>query len=886
MGHVTEKPIRLVEKVALVAGAFSLFFVAVMLCLSAAMPPPDWGWSVTTPFSPLLSANLVRVTSGIMAGFGLILGLVARRPLYFAFFIPALLVATLPYKNLSLETALLRNPIAFDREWTRQREEPSEADVAGVNGDVARRSKLLEEPDTAWRRIGSMQLLDLVVGVQALKARKSQWSNGDYQAASDVLSVPTILIPDIAPATQRVLAAQNALAAKKETHGEWIEDCTRTRSRLTDAPCGGRYAPPNTDAETAELTSAVADEATLKAKVEAAKSEEATRIEAARSTLSRVSGLAKTFEVAGGAASNWFWTIFISASTLALIVVLGVVDYRLAIWGLGTAISLTGGIAALFFGGAAPVVPPAWGFTAILPILMSVAILSVAATSGAIIGRLLEENLPLLWKITKIRRGRVLGDSGLKWMPLMACIVAGSFLAAWLVNKAYGYAYNIPVATAQVDGCGTQQKRLVFELLPPARDLETDIDYSVSCQFEGALKAARDANSASAQQSVNAVGSAGEMALAAVNRVIPTSLPCDADGHNIPSDGGTCVSDAFNYPECKWYQLVCKAKRIPHRVAERSYANARADAIGWVSNKVQAIKAKIAAEAPIAQAQVDALAVEAFENVSVEVRTGLWQGFRVWDAAHAAAFVIFAIAACKSAGYVFARVYYSQRPLRMRSTAFVSEPHITVSSSPSYDLRKPGTYYLKLGADPGEVAPKGPWFPQPTKLLFSRFPFRTLFNFFILKEGRHVPLSEKGTGRFIEIEIAPSKPVAFYPQFLYAWSDTVKFSTKWSFRLPNLLRGRISTSTASGSGRIILYSKGPVKAIDGNYEGEGYPPTRLIAWSSDMDITASSDANLGSIYFSGILIRPQGNSFAVFDAGSRMIFPGALRFIPVLLSPF
>lgn len=885
MGHVTDKPIGLVEKLALVAGAFSLFFVAVILCLSAAMPPPDWGWSVTTPFSPLLSGNLVRVTSGIMAGFGLILGLVAQRPLYFAFFIPALLVATLPYRNLSLETALLRNPIAFDREWARHRERPSEADVASLNGDVERRSRFLDEPEIAWRQIGSMQLLNSVVGVQAIEAKKSQWSSGGRQTASEVLAAQTILAPDITAETQRVTAAQNALAAKTETHGNFIEHCTMFERKM-GGPCGGWEEAPNTEAETAELASAVAAEAAAKAKVDAANSDEAKRIEALKSSMSSISGLAKTFEVAGRAANNWFWTIFISTSTLALVVLLGIVDYRIAIWGLGAATSLTGGIAALVFGGAVRVALPAWGFTAILPIAMSVAILSVAATSGAIIGRLLEENLPLLWKITKIRRGRVLGESSLKWMPLMACIVAGSFTAAWLVNKAYGYAYNIPVATAQVDGCGNQQKRLVFELLPPARDLEIDTDYSVSCQFEGALKAARDANSASAQQSVNAVGSAGEMALTAVNRVIPTSLPCDADGHNIPSDGGTCVSDAFNYPECKWYQLVCKAKRIPHRVAERTYANARADAIGWVSNKVQAIKDKVAAEAPIAQAQVDALAVEAFENVSVEVRTGLWQGFRVWDAGHAAAFLIFAIAACKSAGYVFARVYYSQRPLSTRSTTVVIGPDITVSSSSSYDLRKPGTYYLKLGADPGEVAPKGPWFPQPTKLLFSRFPFRTLFNFFTLKEGRHVPLSEKGTGRFIEIEIAPSKPVAFYPQFLYAWSDTVKFSTKWSFRLPNLLRGRISTSTASGSGRIVLYSKGPVKAIDGNYEGEGYPPTRLIAWSSDMDITASSDAKLGSIYFSGILIRPQGDSFAVFDAGSRMIFPGALRFIPVLLSPF
>lgn len=885
MRHVTEKPIRLAEKVALVAGAFSLFFVAVILCLSAAMPPPDWGWSVTTPFSPLLSGNLVRVASGIMAGVGLILVLVARRPLYFAFFIPALLVATLPYGNLSLETALLRNPIAFDREWARQTKRSSEVDVAGINGDAERRSRFLDEPDIAWRQIGSMQLLSSVVGAQAIEAKKSQWSSSGRQTASDYLSAPTILAPDTTPQTQRVTTAQNALAAKKETNGDFIQHCSMMERKM-GGPCGGWYEAPNTDAETAELASAIAAEATAKATVDAANSEEAKRIEAARSTLSRISGLAKTFEIAGGAANNWFWTIFVSAATLALVVALGIIDYRIAIWGVGVAALLTGGIAALFFGGAFPVAPPGWGFTAILPILMSVAILSVAATSGAIIGRLLEENLPLLWKITKIRRGRVLWETSLKWMPLMACIVAGSFIAAWIANKAYGYAYNIPVATAQVNGCGPKQNRLVFELLPPARDLEIDTDYSVSCQFEGALKAARDANSASAQQSVDAVGSAGEMALAAVNRVMPTSLPCDADGHNIPSDGGTCVSDAFDYPECKWYQLVCKAKRIPHRVAERTYANARADAIGWVSNKVQAIKDKVAAEAPIAQAQVDALAVEAFENVSVEVRTGIWQGFRVWDAAHAAAFVIFAIAACKSAGYVFARVYYSQRPLRMRSTAVVSGPDITVSSSPSYDLKKPGTYYLKLGADPGEVAPKGPWFPQPTKLLFSRFPFRTLFNFFTLKEGRYVPLSEKGTGRFIEIEIAPSKPVAFYPQFLYAWSDTVKFSTKWSFRLPNLLRGRISTSTASGSGRIILYSKGPVKAIHGNYEGEGYPPTRLIAWSSDIDITASSDAKLGSIYFSGILIRPQGESFAVFDAGSRMIFPGALRFIPVLLSPF
>ncbi|MDW9735737.1 hypothetical protein GOC00_08535 [Sinorhizobium meliloti] len=877
----------LTPRLAIRAGAFSLFFVAVMLCLCAAMPPPDWGWSAATPFASYLSGDVFRIVCGMFAGFGLMFALAAKRLLYFAFFIPALLVATLPYPTLSLETALLRNPIAFDRAWQRYQELPGNTLVSSVNSDEALRSALIAKPETALRKIGSTDFLQRVVGTSALEARRLQWFDTGNQTATAALSAPNVQQIDVNPFTQQVSAAQAALAeASKTTRFR----CPRIIKYSDAPPCDDTINIPDTTAQTNAVTAAVTAEATAKAQAESAASAEAQRLQAAASTLSSVAGLARTFEAAGAAAINWYWTVFISISTLTLLFLFGAINYRIAIWGTGIALIATGGLAVLSFVGTILSEGGKLSITALASIVMSLAVMAVGTLSGAVIGRMLEDNVPLIQKISKIRRDRVLGEAALKWLPLLACVVLGTFIANRATKATHDFAYNIPIAAiAEADAaesCKNTDKRLVFQLLPPTGDLEVDVDHSVGCHFSSALKAARDANSASAQQSSAAVGSAGDMAIAAVNRVIPTSLPCDADGHNIRDNRGTCVSDAFNYPECRWWQLICKAKRIPHRAAESAYANARADAIGWVSAKVHSIKATADADAPIAQAQVDAFALTAFENVSIEARTGLWQGFRVWDAIHAGAFVIFTIAACKSAVYVFSRIFHSQRPLRSRKTSKERRLGIVVSTVPKYKLEKPGTYYLKMGADPGEVAPKGPWFPQPLKMFFARLPFRLFFNFFTLKEGQHVPFSEEGNGRFVEIEIEDSQKVAFYPTYLYAWSDTVRFSTTWSFRLPNLLRGRISTSTATGPGRIILFSKGSVEAIDSDYNGQGYPPTRLMAWSADMDVTTSSDVSTSAIYFSGVLIRPQDDSVAIFDvsAGTQM-FPGAVKFIPLLLSP-
>ena len=98
-----------------------------------------------------LGRNTIRIVSGIIAACGAVAVLAAGRPISLVFFVPPLLLASLPYQTLTLETALLRNPIAFEREWESDRKAATEDDVAAASHDAERRARILDQPGGAWR---------------------------------------------------------------------------------------------------------------------------------------------------------------------------------------------------------------------------------------------------------------------------------------------------------------------------------------------------------------------------------------------------------------------------------------------------------------------------------------------------------------------------------------------------------------------------------------------------------------------------------------------------------------------------------------------------------------------------------------------------------------
>lgn len=314
----------------------------------------------------------------------------------------------------------------------------------------------------------------------------------------------------------------------------------------------------------------------------------------------------------------------------------------------------------------------------------------------------------------------------------------------------------------------------------------------------------------------------------------------------------------------------------------------REDAVRWVTQRVSQLNIAVQQESPAFQKNVNNIALLSLSEAESEVRLRLWQGFRIWDALNAVAIIVVTIAVCKSIGYVFARIFYTQPALqRVNTRPKTTVPSVNVSEAQAHVQRAPGLYYVRIGAQVGGVATKGPWFPQMSKMIIARFPLRSLFNFFCLGgRDEHAEMGIQHAGRFVEVTLADGESVSFYARYLYAWSATISLSTSWSFRLPNLLRGRISASTATGPGILILASVGPVKVLTAESVGEGHSPTTLMAWSKDLDVIANKKAEVSDIYFGGVVIKPQSGSIAVFDHSRRFIFPGAVRFIPLLLSPF
>ncbi|CAM9952893.1 unnamed protein product, partial [Chrysoparadoxa australica] len=108
------------------------------------------------------------------------------------------------------------------------------------------------------------------------------------------------------------------------------------------------------------------------------------------------------------------------------------------------------------------------------------------------------------------------------------------------------------------------------------------------------------------------------------------------------------------------YQLICKVKRIVHRMAERAYADKRTEMRARFVARVTTIAEDISAGFQGAEAAIKPALSEAVLKTGLEIRRGLPSGFRYWDVANTVGAVLFAMAVVKSFGYVLAWVVFDR----------------------------------------------------------------------------------------------------------------------------------------------------------------------------------------------------------------------------------
>lgn len=867
-----------------IIASISLFAVSVILILCAAIPGPSPGWAVTTSFSEYFATDYAKIAFGIISGIGLMICLATGRPLYLCFFAPALMMAVLPLERITLDTSYLRYKSAFDREVESRRLPVSLDDARQVNQSPELQAFILSQPELAFQNVGWISPLRTLVGIQGYEAAQYDWFSRGKEDARTKLAAQKKPRPDYSAAVNKRDAARNALIAEQ---GRKITRCLPYRRGFNvDGPPYCPVSPADTRDEQAALAAAEAELGRAVANAEAFDAAaEAELTSSVASTIATVNSLTSTVSSTRETVIDWSCTLVISVVTLVLLFFFGILGNSPARFAaISGVIAVTVFIVATALLGDLPLPSAA-------PSIMSLATGTFVLLSGISVGRLWFDNRTLINSISPLRRRQVLLVALRRWCPLFICLLIGmgfaAFFSSWLSRAAYDVKIDRPVAYASPSSgiCSNPHKAVLIPLQPSAKDLEADIDNSIECHLANARNVAQKLNSNTSNAMVDLADEAGALALSAVDRLLPRSLPCDADGEDRRS---SCVSEAFNYPECKWFDLICKAKRIPHRASEKAYLDVRLDTVEWVAGRIEKLKQDLGAKAPLAQASVDNLVVFALSQAAAQVRLRLWQGFRVWEILNAVAFLLSVVAVCKSAGYVCARVFYSQRPTqRKKGVQSQDLPKVSISETQVHELKTPGLHYVLMGVDTGGVAPKGPWPPQISKMFFARFPLKMLFNYIRLESKSDVAeFGTKNAGRFIEVTLTEGQAISFYANNLYSFSATIKFSTRWSFRMPNLLRGRISSSTATGPGVIVFASPGPVRLLTAESEGQGHSPTALIAWSPDLDIIATKKASMSDIYFGGIVIKPQAGSFAIFDLSARRsYFPGAVKFIPLLLSP-
>ena len=505
------------------------------------------------------------------------------------------------------------------------------------------------------------------------------------------------------------------------------------------------------------------------------------------------------------------------------------------------------------------------------------------------------QNADIWLMLRPVRLAFVVAKSLGWWSGLALATCGGVYFGAQATNYLETVTYGIALRDSagnptklQLGGqwlCEDETQTMIVPASPTNKQLEADIDNSVRCYF--AVSQAEILQADAAAKISDALKNPREIAGIAFDRFVPGSLPCSAEG----DQRAHCISTAFDYPDCSWYHLLCKLRRMPHVAADRAYGDARARLRMRFLNRVIAAAEVTAESATATQEVMQPALAKAVREMSLAVRDAVAATFRTWDVINAIGALVFTMAVVKSFGFVLARVLFDEFA---RSGLLIAAPYsklrterIAHSDQQSRRVEKPGRYYVSGLAEVTSVAPTGPWLWKPWKFAFARFPSLTLLNRFTCTsaaEGVH--FTGINAQDFVRIDLIEGAEVAFTVGRLLAFSNSLKFRRVWSFRLTHLVLGRASMAVAKGPGVLYLCSFGAVRSMSSPPK-TSFSPDRLLAWQPNCGFTVKSTLTIESIYMGGITIGEAYDQIAIYDAkGYRAGLGGAIGFIPMLLLPF
>lgn len=463
--------------------------------------------------------------------------------------------------------------------------------------------------------------------------------------------------------------------------------------------------------------------------------------------------------------------------------------------------------------------------------------------------------------------------------PLIAfiAVLSSRVLEDHIASKFYGNKVEIDIPI-QSSVCFNIRNEFIISLDSRYRNLPHDLDLSVSCIFQGIFVKAKSMNMEAAADS--ATGGSKNVAISVFDSIYPESLPCISDGKREDS----CISSELNYDDCGFLNLICELKYLPNKIADKKYKNIRAEHrrsyLGGIDNIVNGVAENISED------RHKEIILDEIGSSEIRTREGLRSMFAGWGIYKLFGLAFLVNALIKSFGYTLARITCKKSPLQQGQVP--SNSNITIKSGHHHSISKPGSYYIRWGAQPAGATTSGWGFPNPFHLLIARFPWRLLFDRLDLSVGEVANFDTTNARRFIALELKDGQEVAFDMNKLYCFSKGIRFRRKWDFNFATLLRGHCSLKVAEGPGTVIFLSEGETKNFSKASKApkDAIPPERLIVWSPRNEFDVKSRLSFSSFYTGNIAYLPQPGTLAVFDADAgRAWFTGGLRFIPRLFIP-
>jgi hypothetical protein len=882
----TEKTGRaLLTKLVEFALVITVGVVASMLCLATLAPLPVAGWSEDTSIGHALAGQFGRTLFTVLAMLALLYGILAMRISPLLFCMPLVLFEMHRPETLSLNDGVLNSFMEIEAVTSAAMAEVSSEEVREVLAALrdGASASALAEADEVPLTVG----WGVPLSTYAITARMAQWRETGAVQAEAVARNPREAEGQIAPLQERHLNLQ-----MEEIHWYNCIESVRGDEIFRDRNFGGsifnRFNRPNCGSKPDNSQAIAAVNAEIAA-IEAAMGRNAGQDALAEGYAAELLAQKALYAAAQVRRALWDQTW---AFALGLGAIVALAALLLPQGHLVPAVAVVVSGICVVFGpdslGALAQDPAGWQFVALHGVFLLALFLSVR------ILRLFVLQNRDMWSL--LSWGDLIGLTllAVAWWSLLGFFTLLGFWGNVEMTKALDrIAYIVPLTTQVADLnraqegwlCQNPEQRLIFPASPAARQLEADIDYSVGCHFQD-VQAAVQATGV-ADEVTNDLASAGTAAARGFDRVVPGHLPCQAGGAN---HSGNCVTEAFNYPDCDWLQLICKVKRIPHRMAERAYADKRAEMRASFVARVTTIAEDISTGVQGAETAIKPALSEAVLQMGLETRRGLATGFRYWDVINAVGAVLFAMAVVKSFGYVLARLVFDR--VARDGLVLPPRPNLLASdkaefaSEESRTVHRPGRYYMRAGGIVSNVAPTWPWLWRPWAMPFARLPRLIFLARFSLVEGDDpVVIARAKTSEFAKINLEPGEAVSIAMPRLFAFSSTVGLRRVWTFHLSHLIQGRASMAVVSGPGTVYLRSRDKIE--DGRSKSaRSFAPTRLLAWDAGQRFVVRGRVTPETMYMGGVTLSGEEDVLALYDSHSGgAAATGALRFIPLLLMP-